>query len=220
MMHQHTRGIVYVAYGHQARDQCVIAARNLRYVHRDWPITVISDAPLTGADVPPTAWIRYPDQDEGARRAKLNVDRLSPYEWTCYMDTDTRARYSMEAGWQLLNAGWEMLIAPTGGQAETLFRHIPEQEKAQTIAELGGRPILALQGGVIWFRKCEAVHALYRTWREEWERWQDQDQAALVRALRRSPVKLLLLSRDWNGGCLLGHYHAASRRTGLKGAYN
>jgi hypothetical protein len=114
-----------------------------------------------------------------------------------------------------------MLVAPTGGQADQLFKHIDVLgkvgERAATIDEVGGEPILALQGGAMWFRKTPAVHAFFEVWREEWERWREQDQAALMRALRRSPVKLWLLSRDWNGGTLLGHYHAHARRAGMRG---
>ena len=124
----------------------------------------------------------------------------------------------------MLVDGWDMLIAPTCGQEEKLFTHIDKLgkpgERDATIEELGGTPILALQGGSMWFHRCDRVRRFFEVWREEWERWRGQDQAALMRALRRSPVKLWLLSRDWNGGTLMGHFHSHARRAGLRGAIN
>lgn len=227
-----TRGVVYVAYGRPARDQCAIALRCLHRVHPSWPVAVISDEPMPrGGGIPATTWIQCDDVDPGARWAKLNMDLLSPWDWTVYWDADTRARYPMGAGWKFLEAGWEMCICPTAAQHQDLFRHIVrlspevgglpvegEREKETSITEIGGQPILALQGGAIWFRKTEAVHRFFEAWREEWKRWRNQDQAALMRALRRSPVKLWLLDRAWNGGALLGHYHTMARRPGLRGA--
>ena len=221
-----SKGVVYVAYGPEAREQCGIALRSLYKVHPGWPVAVISDEPIpAGRGIPATYWVDFPDTDPGARWAKLNVDLLSPWEWTVYWDADTRARYSMAAGWDLLALGWELMLCPTGAQEEHLFRHIlaleidgkGEEEKQATIEEVGGRPILALQGGALWFQKCDAIHRFFEVWREEWKRWSNQDQAALIRAMRRAAPKTLLLSRDWNGGSLMGHYHSRARRAGLQG---
>lgn len=227
-----TKGVYYVAYGRQARDQLTIALTSLHKVHPSWPVSVVSNEyPPRGPGIPAVNWIQFDDVDPGARWAKLNMDLLSPYDWTVYWDADTRARYPMDGGWRLLEAGWELLIAPSMAQSDQLFDHIVElgvidargvnegeAELEASIAEIGGRPILALQGGAIWFRKTPAIKAFFQTWRTEWERWRNQDQAALVRALRRCPVKLWLLSNDWNGGALMGHYHSRARRSGLRGA--
>jgi hypothetical protein len=68
----------------------------------------------------------------------------------------------------------------------------------------------------MYFRKCSAVHRLFLIWRREWERWRDQDQAALMRALVNCPVRLFLLNREYNGGRFVHHYYTYARRDGLK----
>lgn len=223
-------GALFVAYGEPARVQCRIALNHLGRVHPDWDTVVISDKRLPcRAGVKPPMWIAHRDTGGGVRDIKLAMYDLSPFEYTVYFDADTRARYSMDAGWKMLADGWDVLMCPTAGQKERLFVHIDklgdgynpaEGERAATIDECGGVPILALQGGAMWFRKNERVKRFFDAWREEWERWKGQDQAALMRALRRAPVRMMLLSRDWNGGSLLGHYHAHARRPGLKGGIN
>lgn len=89
-----------------------------------------------------------------------------------------------------------MAICPNRRQGEEAHGHINDEERAITIDEVG-LDAQALQAGVIYFRKCTAIHKLFATWRAEWQRWQDQDQAALVRALARRPVKMRTLHRDW-----------------------
>ena len=71
--------------------------------------------------------------------------------------------------------------------------------------------MLQLQGGMMFWRKNERTRAFFQAWREEWERWKGQDQAALLRALHRTPLKLWLLSNEWNGGSLIEHRYGAAR---------
>ena len=220
------KGVVYVVYGEGAINQYRIARQHLGRVHPDWRVAYLSDARIQcRRGVPPATWLPHPDTGGGVRDIKLKVDQLVPFEYCLYMDADTRCRYSMSAGWDMLRDGWDMLLSTTFAQQHRLFGHIDTLgnapgEKAATIEEVGGIPILALQGGAMWFHRHGPVFDFFECWREEWERWKGQDQAALMRALRRCPIKLWLLSRDWNGGSLLGHYHGHARRHGMRGGIN
>ena len=220
------KGAIYVAYGEAAVAQFRIARQHLGRVHPYWAVAYLSDKRLKcKRGIPPSMWLAHKDTGGGVRDIKLQMDLLSPFEYTVYFDADTRVRYPILAGWDMLRDGWDMLVAPTRGQYKMLLGHIDSLgnapgEAQTTIDEVGGRPFLALQGGAMWFHKSERVHRFFEVWREEWQRWQGQDQAALMRALHRYPIKLWLLSRDWNGGSLMGHYHAHARRTGLVGGIN
>ncbi len=150
--------------------------------------------------------------DNGTGRwAKLNLDQLSPYDPTLYLDADTRVHGDARAILSILGDGYDLAVAPSTKQGTEALWHIAEDEREATFAELG-RDLLQLQGGVIAFRKTAEVHALFAAWREEWQRWRDQDQAALLRALYRCPVRLWLLSNEWNGGALIEHRYGAARR--------
>lgn len=192
-----------MAYGLRARQETEEAIRFLR-AHNDLPVTVV------GERVNALDHIGFGDPGTG-RWAKINLDLLTPYDDTLYLDADTRIHGDISAGLRVLADGWDMAICPSTKQGTELLWHVDEAERKATFKELG-HDLLQLQGGVIFFRKSPEVHALFQAWREEWQRWRDQDQAALLRALYRCPVRLWLLDNEWNGGSLIEHRYGAARR--------
>lgn len=211
-----TRGVVYVAYGAQARIQARLSAKTLVHSNPGLSFRVLADEPFSSvAHYPPMRHIYHEDTDPGARLVKLNVDKLSPYDMTLYLDADTRIQGPLCMPFDLLEAGWEMCMVPCRHQDDNAHRHVNGKERMTTFEEVG-QNIIALQGGVIYFRKCDAVHALFEAWREEWRRFEDQDQAALLRALVRCPVRLFLLGKAYNGGHIVRHYYTYARRKGLQ----
>jgi len=200
-----TDGIVYVAYGDKARSECEASIETLQRIHR-YPVTVISDQPFPGA-----AFKYAPQIDLGGRWAKLNLDEWSPYENTLYIDADTRIRADLSHLFNVLRAGFELCIAPSTQQGrDHLLWHVGEGERKTTFNELGYLPV-QLQGGVFSFRKTKQVMELFATWREEWERWNGQDQGALLRAIHRVPVRYWLLGRPFNGTTVIQHNFGGCR---------
>jgi hypothetical protein len=138
------------------------------------------------------------------RWAKTNLDLLSPYRLTCYLDADTRPYGNLSVGFKMLEAGWELVIVPCAKQGADGLWHLTEEERAVTLAETG-QPLM-VNSGVMWFRKCGRISRLFRTWREEWLRFRDRDQGALLRALEQRPVKMWLLGHPFNGGSVVAHH--------------
>lgn len=200
------RGVLYVAYGQNARHEVLQSAASLRQSNPGLAAAVISDHPVRNL-----RHIHAPDSDPGARSVKLRMDLLSPFEHTAYLDADTRVFQSLEAGFDMLADGWELVITPSRHQEDNVFYHIHPNEGQATIAHLGYVP-LQLQGGVIFFRKTCAVHQFFEVWREEWARFQGQDQAALMRALHRVPVRVWILGRPFNGGAVVAHHFGQAAR--------
>lgn len=199
-----SEGVVYVAYGLRARQEVEQAVKFLRQ-HNDLPVTVVGER-VNGLE-----HIGFDDSGSG-RWAKLNLDQISPYEYTVYLDADTRVHGDISAGLGILHDSWDIAISPSTKQGTDLLWHVDLPEREATFLELGKDSLVQLQGGVIFFRKSPEVHALFGAWREEWQRWRGQDQAALLRALYRCPVRLWLLSNEWNGGYLIEHRYGAARR--------
>ena len=199
---------MFVAYGDSARQECAKAIYSLRQ-HHDWPVTVMAEGPIEGA-----AHVYAPRLDPGVRLVKLNMDTLSPYESTLYLDADTRVRGDLSAGFGVLADGWEMAIAPSPRQHGDALGNCSERDRDATWETYGTRWLLALQGGVMFWRRCEAMSRLFAAWREEWARFRQMDQAALLRALWQVPVRLWLLGHDWNerNGALLSHLHGRAAR--------
>jgi hypothetical protein len=141
----------------------------------------------------------------------VNLDTLSPYELTLYIDADTRVNGSVTAGFELLESGFDMAIAPSVNQGGTsLMWHIGSDDRRATLDAIGNPLPLQLQAGVMFFNRLTCA-PLFRAWREEWLKFENQDQGALLRALHRCPVKIALLGRDWNDGKLIEHHFGRAR---------
>lgn len=198
-----TKGIVYVVYGDKARAEAEMSYRAMQQFNK-LPACVIGEKAAQMRHIP------LAQRDAGGRWGKLNADLLSPYEFTLYLDADTRPRGDIQRGFDILQDGWDMALTLSTQQDAGAMWHIDSAEREETCLAFGCLPA-QFQGGVIFFRKTERTHALFAAWREEWERWAGQDQAALLRALRRVPAKVWLLGRPYNGGSLMAHLFGKAR---------
>lgn len=205
------RGVVYVAYGEKAVAEAEQSIASLRRVHPDLVVDAISDVGFCG-NVPMDRGGEFTQLSpvQKSRLAKTVLHQWSQFDLTLYLDADTRVYQPLDAVFEMLLDGWEMVICPSANQGDELMWHINPNERAATLEELGYAP-LQLQGGVFAFRKCERVEAFFDTWRAEWRRWQDQDQAALLRALSHVPLRMCLLGHPFNGGAVIGHRFGQAR---------
>lgn len=188
-----------MAYGERAIAEAGHSRASLARVHPELPVLVIG---------PETC----PQRDAGGRWAKLNLDTLSPFEQTLYLDADTRVRGDLSAGFRILADGYDLALAFSMRQGSDVLGNCGLPDRSATFEELACRDLLGLQAGVMFFQKGEAVSRLFSTWCEEWGRFRAMDQAALLRALARVPVRVWLLGRAWNGGELIEHRFGAARR--------
>jgi hypothetical protein len=198
-------GVIYVAMGHPARKETAESIRTLRQ-HSHVPIAVVSDKPL-GKE----RHIYAPDADLGGRVAKLSLGNLSPFEQTCYLDADTRVYADLSAGFAVLDDGWDLVIAPSTRQGGDALGNLDQRDRDATFTVVG-QEVLALQAGVFFWRRCEAMAQLFAAWHEEWRRFGRLDQGALLRALWKVPVRVWMLSNEWNGGQVIGHLFGRARR--------
>lgn len=201
-----TRGVVYVAYGEPAKREARYSAQSLAEHHPRWPVAVISDERCLWAQ-----WIEWPNLGTPGRWAKVNLDRLTPFNHTLFLDADTRVYDKLDIGFDALEAGWEFVMVGSMRQGDTIFSLLLESERRRTVYELPLDPY-QLNTGVIWFRKTRRVTRLFAEWRRQWKRWKHRDQAALVRALALRPVSMFLLGRPYNGGAIVAHRFGACRR--------
>ena len=199
-------GVVYVAFGIPARREATASIGSL-WQHNDLPVTVICDSPL---DVQGCRYVHVDgaDLDPGARWAKLNADKLAPKAWArfLYLDADTRIHGSLSDGFEMLDDGWDVAMAHSEHQeGDDLMWHIGAREQMATLHDLCNPYPLALQAGVMFVNRNERTALLFQAWRDEWLRWGGPDQAALLRALQRVPVRTWMLGRPWNGGAVVRH---------------
>lgn len=199
-----SEGVVIVAYGERARLQAGYNLAALRNSGEARPVLVVGDEIVRGA-----RYIFVQQNDPGGRLAKLSLDLLVPFSAFCYLDADTRPAVKLDVGFDALRDGFDLVICPSS--AEEFLWRVGEAERDETAALYQTTALTVLQGGVWWARKSPDVARFFAAWREEWARYRDQDQGALLRALHRVPLKVWLLSRDWNGGRLIAHLHGQAR---------
>jgi len=204
------KGVVYVAYGSGAMREAAASIESLRKYH-DWPVSTIGDKKFINTGR--VSHVRRADHQDAlspGRWAKTNLDIFSPYNYTLFLDADTRIRGKLDIGFKLLNAGWELIMIPSISQDDKALGHLNEIDRLTTQLEVPDT--LQLNTGVMWFRKTEPIKRLFAAWREEWKRFKDKDQGALLRALSKNPVTLYLLGRPYNGGAIVQHRIGACRR--------
>lgn len=206
-----SRGVCYVAYGLKARKEFEMSSRSLMHFNNQIP-ALLADGKVDGR----AKYVRFPQPErytsvQKSRWAKVNLDRWSPYRHTLYLDADTRVRGDVSTGFDVLDDDFDLVICPSIQQDRDILHHVGEAEREQTLQEIGCNEVLQLQAGVFWFRKSPEMRALFEAWREEWLRYEDQDQAALLRALNRKPVRIWVLSNVWNGGAIIDHRYGKAR---------
>ena len=187
------RGIVYIATNDLSQREVSRAREALRRTSADLPVTVLAKNYEGFTPAQSSRWL------------KCNIDLLTDYDSTLYMDADTRVQTDISAGFEMLESGFDMVIAPSANQEDECLWHIGEAERYYTFRLFGGTP-LQLQAGIFWFVKNERTRAFFAAWRREWLLFKDQDQAAFIRALIKFPIKIWLLGRPWNGGAVIHHY--------------
>lgn len=197
-----TRGVCLIAYGDKAEQEARECIESLRKFH-DWRYILMNNS----IDAPPDF-----DNIQKSRYAKVTLDLWSPFTDTLYLDADTRVQGDLSAGFDMLDDGLEMLITHSAAQGNENMWHVAPDEREATYEVWGCGDLLQLQGGVFWFRKCDNVTRFFEAWRREWFRWRQFDQAALLRALRCSAVRLHILGRPFNGGSVVQHRHGRAVR--------
>jgi len=199
-----SKGVCYIAYGTPALREVGRSIKSLREVS-DLPVALICE---DQTDYRGIQHIPFEDRSFGARRVKVMLDLLTPYDHTMYLDADTRVQSGIiSQGFEILEAGWDIVIVPSANQGSKVFAHIEPEERQYTSESLENTLPLQLQAGVMWFAKTRRTADLFSSWRKEWLRFKKHDQAALVRALDKTACRIWLLSLAWNSrrGKIIDH---------------
>lgn len=145
------------------------------------------------------------DKTGRATKTTLPDFLLKDDDYVLYLDADTTVHGSLEPLFQILEDGWDIVIAPSTYQGEQSMQHIRDVERLETLDVYGFNP-LQLQGGVIAFRNTEIAKFFFITWHDEWKRYKEQDQAALLRALHYTELRYWIVGNAFNGGEVVQHH--------------
>lgn len=203
------RGVIYVAFGPAAEREARKSIASLRKFHQ-WPIAIAAPCDLGMEGVESISVFRtHADDAKMARAVKTNLCQLATEEWEqiLFLDADTRVRGDLSFGFKALSDGWEFVIVPSAIPPEGVrpMWHLSGQERNYTLEQVGNPWPLMLNTGVMFFRRTPRVEQFFSAWHQEWTRFRDKDQGALLRALRYYPVATLILGRPFNGGEVVEH---------------
>jgi hypothetical protein len=200
-----TKGVVYIAIGDKAKRELKQSQHSLTRSNPTLDVCVWSEQQI--ADYSPVQLSRY---------AKMTLLDWSPFEHTLYLDADTRVFRDLTPGFEILRDGFDLVIAPSSQQGSDFLWHIDDEDRAATIEALHTNEVLQLQAGVFFVARNARTKHFFNVWYNEWKRFKDQDQGALLRALQLAPLKIWLLGRLWNDnrrgkGAVIEHWFGRAR---------
>lgn len=203
-------GVIFSAYGEQAIVQAVHSINSLRRSNPDLPVCVLTDETKPFRTIAQHV-CRF-DSDRFGRLAKLSVDLLSPFDYTLYLDADTRVHFPLDLFFVALQSGWEFIATFSANQGDMWMLHL-KQAYREAAEDFIGYQNAQMQGGVFAFRKTKPVQAFFGNWRRFFSEGDgEHDQDALQKALHVQPMKTYYLGRDFNGGTVIHHHFAQARR--------
>lgn len=207
-----TRGIYCVAFGQPARESALRLMESAKRHMPDIPICLCAASAIGPEDV----LVQQPDSDVGGRRAKLKAYELAPAEWASvlYLDADTEVVAPIYQYWQWIESGWEFVICTDLPPQQTLHsipRRYQSAEANATLEVVRTWEALQLNGGVWACARNQRVGAFMARWWQEWERWAQRDQGALIRTLYSHPLKTFVLGNEWN--TFPRHLHGSAAST-------
>lgn len=198
------RGVVYaVTQSDLYLEAALLSAMALRQLEPDLPITIFSDRaqlmslPLAEYQIMSFGISSLPVRGPYASRwLKTHLDQLTPYDETLFLDADILPLQPIASLWDYLKEA-DVAMAADRLPTVAMCDHVAPEEKSYT---LGRSPYNATQynSGVLLWRQNKATRALFEQWYLEWQRFQQQDQLALVRALQTTGTDVALLPKTYN----------------------
>lgn len=214
----YTIGMMYMAWGEKAMQSINRSIATLKRLGYSYPVAIVGDFPnKPPSDVMPSTRKFIPmdtnpfDVSKAknfqfrAGRIKPQLCKLSPFDFTLYVDADTQFIQPVHLAFHLLFEH-DLVVTDEILSLKDLYNkrlagwELNMIERDVTIIELGGNDQQKfINSGVFLFRKNEKTIKLFNDWSEEWQRFQEWDeQLALMRAIHENDVNVHHLPVEWN----------------------
>jgi hypothetical protein len=197
------RGVIYIATGSACVAEALVSAASVTKLMPDLPITLFSDRDTADPNIDRVVRIE-PDRSRPISATKLTHIGASPYRETLYLDSDTYVCDKLDELFALLQA-FDLAAAHSPRRAMHEVDSVPDS-------------FPELNCGVILFRRCAAVEAMFSQWANAFARnlgllqrdeirWLHPahervhvlgDQGAFREALYRSQVRFATLPPEYN----------------------
>ena len=181
----HEKGVMFVVTGDKYNDAASEAAQSVAKTNPGLGIAICSDREIDGGP------FHYAmKMAPGASRRKHEYLGLSPFRETLYLDSDTRVTTDIQDLFRLLEkydmAGAHVRFRESPGRLRSFSLDIP-------------KAFPQINCGVLLYKKCDAVDALFADWRRIYEKGEfKRDQLPFREALWQSNVKFYVLAPEYN----------------------
>jgi hypothetical protein len=195
------RGILYLAKGEQFRRDVRQAARQVKEVMPNVPISIVTDKDLDDQLFDEV----IVDRAEFETSDKPSVLQRTPYDRTIFLDTDIHLHSMIDELFDILN---EFDLALVRDHMEC---NVPSTDQGSTDGVPEAFP--ELNSGVIAYVDCPEVIEFFKDWERRCHSDHDYDQRSLRPALYHSDVRLTMLPPRYNClysvvGCVNGEVKA------------
>jgi hypothetical protein len=199
------RGVVYLAVNHQNYlEAALISAVALRRQEPTLPITIISNLPALSYLSLDQYGITLQGLGESttaqglavSRSLKTQINHYSPYRETLFLDADILPIRSIAGLWSYLGQG-DVAMAEDRLPQIHLCDHVAREEIEFTLKILPHHTAHFNSGVFLW-RRTAGTDNLFSHWHREWQRFQQQDQLALARAIGSTQTAVVKIPRSYN----------------------
>jgi hypothetical protein len=197
-------GVVYLCFGKMYREFTALSISQLRRLGYSGPVRVLSDRDSHWFRGNNCEFVRVRSAGEGfaTRHYKTQINKYG-WETTLFLDADAIPIAPINHIWRELRFAdlcLSMDLHPT--VEDLVLRSAKGRERRQAefqcMDDMGLMQNPFFSSGVMLFRRSPAVELLFSLWHDEWNRFQDEDQLALVRALSRVRCRIHTLAPRWN----------------------
>jgi hypothetical protein len=201
---QPSLGVVYLCFGEVYLQLTALSISQLRRCGYAGPIRILTNARSFDFRDRSCEVLRVPSVGTGfaTRHYKTQINKFA-FDTTLLLDADAIPIAAIGHIWRELRFADVCMSLDLHPDIRDLVmksekgreRRIPEYSYMN---ELGLMEHPFYSSGVMLFRRNAATDELFELWHEEWNRFQDEDQLALVRALARTNCRVHTLAPRWN----------------------
>ena len=194
-------GVLYLAVGDEDRELTIASVSSLRRYGYHGPIRVVTDEPdwlPAGLECQSAVVLGV-----GADDARYDKTKLLEFafESTLFLESGTIPIADVNDIWGYLGDGNIAMAAdlrPTVGDLIQQARPQLRKDEYDLMIRLGLTSRTFYNTAAMLFRRSAAIAALFTTWHQEWKRFGETDQMALVRAEALTGTSVRTLPGRWN----------------------
>ena len=198
-------GVIYLCIGRKYQQLAEISISFLRVFGYSGPVRVVTASNNWKLDHLDCEIIKVPFRGLGfaTRHYKTQINQYG-FDTTLFLDADTLPIANIRPIWRELRFADICLSRDLHPQVRDLVKlHYWDRKRCRPeyyyMGDLGLMQHRLYSSGVMLFHRSLATDKLFEAWHEEWNRFRQEDQLALVRAIARTKPPVHHLTSRWNG---------------------